>query len=163
MIIIPLYLCKVELSGSVQPEKQVKSEADIQKWIHSQAYYDLIGFINGISTAIQGKKISDDIYVSNVMKQLLGIFDKLNEMVDEIPPTDQPQRFGNKSFRTWSRRMNNVCTNFMIFEFLLNFLMRLYFIGYLSNTAEMYTKRKMFPCGRVGVLHVGIIRKFSSN
>ncbi|XP_073824945.1 phosphotyrosyl phosphatase activator [Musca autumnalis] len=93
--------------ATATPEKCVKSEADLQKWLRSQAYYDLIGFINGISTDIQGKKISDNLYVSPQMEKLLGIFEKLNSMVDEIPPTDQPQRFGNKAFRTWSQKMNH--------------------------------------------------------
>uniref|UniRef100_A0A1I8PXA8 Serine/threonine-protein phosphatase 2A activator n=1 Tax=Stomoxys calcitrans TaxID=35570 RepID=A0A1I8PXA8_STOCA len=104
-----------DLIGCVQPEKRVKFESDIQKWLRSEAYHDLIGFINGISTAIQGKKVSDDIYVSTEMQKLLDMFDKLNAMVDEIPPTDQPQRFGNKSFRDWSRKMNQD-----IFEILRN-------------------------------------------
>ncbi|XP_075151795.1 phosphotyrosyl phosphatase activator isoform X2 [Haematobia irritans] len=107
MIVQDLKNIPQELAGIAQPEKRVKSEADTQKWLHSQAYYDLIGFINGISTAIQGKRISDDIYVSREMQKLLEIFDKLNKLLDETPPTDQPQRFGNKSFRLWSRKMNH--------------------------------------------------------
>lgn len=77
-------------------------------WMQSAAYHDLLGFINGISTAIQGKRISDDIYISPVMANLLGIFEKLNGLIDETPPIDQPQRFGNKAYRTWSRKVNHV-------------------------------------------------------
>lgn len=98
----------MELAGGAQPEKRVKQVSDIQTWLRSEAYYDLVGFINGISTAIQGKKLNDQIYVSPTMKSLIEIFDKLNAMVDDTPPIDQPQRFGNKAFRAWSRKMNHV-------------------------------------------------------
>lgn len=98
----------MELAGGAQPEKRIKNVNDMQHWLHSEAYYDLVGFINGISTAIQGRKISDKIYVSPRMEGLIEIFDKLNALVDETPPTEQPQRFGNKAFRGWSRKMNHV-------------------------------------------------------
>lgn len=100
----------MELAGEAQPEKRLKSVTDMQLWLRSEAYYDLVGFINGISTAIQGKKLSDKIYVSPIMNGLIGIFDKLNALVDETPPTDDQQRFGNKAFRAWSRKMNHVST-----------------------------------------------------
>lgn len=43
------------------------------------------------------------------MQKLLQMFDKFNEMIDSSPPMDQPQRFGNKSYRAWWRKMNHVC------------------------------------------------------
>ncbi|XP_065355726.1 serine/threonine-protein phosphatase 2A activator [Calliphora vicina] len=93
--------------GAAQPEKRVKQLSDVQVWLRSEAYYDLVGFINGISTAVQGKKINDQIYISPTMKSLIEIFDKLNAFIDETPPIEQPQRFGNKAFRAWSRKMNH--------------------------------------------------------
>lgn len=86
----------------------MKQILDLQVWLRSEAFYDLVGFINGISTAIQGRKLSDEIYVSPIMENLIGIFAKLNQLIDEFPPIEQPQRFGNKAFRSWSRKMNQV-------------------------------------------------------
>ncbi|XP_023295705.2 serine/threonine-protein phosphatase 2A activator [Lucilia cuprina] len=97
----------LELAGAAQPEKKVKQLSDVQVWLRSEAYYDLVGFINGISTAIQGKKLNDQIYISPTMKNLIEIFDKLNSFINETPPIEQPQRFGNKAFRAWSRKMNH--------------------------------------------------------
>ena len=77
---------QVELAGAGHPEKFVKQLTDVQVWLRSEAYYDLVGFINGISTAIQGKKISDDIYISPAMENLIKIFDNLNSLVDATPP-----------------------------------------------------------------------------
>lgn len=98
----------MELAGAAQPEKRVKQLADVQVWLRSKAYYDLVGFINGISSAVQGKKINDQIYISPTMKGIIEIFDRLNALIDDTPPIEQPQRFGNKAFRVWSRKMNHV-------------------------------------------------------
>lgn len=112
----------MELAGAAQPEKRVKQLPDVQVWLRSEAYYDLVGFINGISTAIQGKKMTAEIYISPAMKNLIEIFDKLNALIDETPPIDQPQRFGNKAFRAWTRKMNHVsCRRSLLFHYFNNF------------------------------------------
>lgn len=33
------------------------------------------------------------------------MIDRLNVIVDEVPPIEQPQRFGNKAFKTWYERL----------------------------------------------------------
>ena len=42
--------------------------------------------------------------VENFMK----ILDTLSGWVDDIPPIDQPQRFGNKAFRQWHDKLKEV-------------------------------------------------------
>lgn len=99
----------VEALSGHEPSKHVKIPQDIAKWQRSEAYYDLLGFINAVSYAIQGKRINDpNIYISPTMKNVVGIFDKLNKLVDESPPVDQPTRFGNKGYRVWARKMHRV-------------------------------------------------------
>lgn len=43
------------------------------------------------------------------------MLDKMSNWIDEIPPIDQPQRFGNKAFRDYFKRVKEVlittCTN----------------------------------------------------
>ncbi|XP_055381674.1 serine/threonine-protein phosphatase 2A activator-like [Condylostylus longicornis] len=104
----------VETASYVTPEKKVKSMADMNKWQKSEAYYDLIGFINGISVVIQGKRNSYDCYVSETMNKLLEIFDKLNKLVDDTPPIDQPQRFGNQAFRIWFEKLSSMTPNLLV-------------------------------------------------
>ncbi|XP_055680579.1 serine/threonine-protein phosphatase 2A activator [Lutzomyia longipalpis] len=87
------------------PTKCVKSAMDIQAWEHSEAYHELIGFINSVSMSIQGKKISSEVPKTAGVDKVLGLFGKLNAWVEEIPPVDQPQRFGNSAYRTWHQRM----------------------------------------------------------
>lgn len=42
---------------------------------------------------------------SQSVENLLNILNKLSEWVDEIPPVQQPQRFGNTAFRTWLQKL----------------------------------------------------------
>lgn len=78
---------------------------DLTQWQKSRAYHDLIGFINGTSSAIQGIKTTDEMYESEMMRKLLGVFDSLEKLVEQHPPLEQPQRFGNKAYRDWAREM----------------------------------------------------------
>ena len=36
------------------------------------------------------------------------MLNKLDNWVDEIPPIQQPQRFGNKAFKTWYQKVQEV-------------------------------------------------------
>lgn len=76
-------------------------------WEKSEAYYDIVGFINSISNAVQG--IKNTVYLEQipVVQNLLHLFEKLSKMVDETPPIDQPQRFGNKSYRDWFEKLQS--------------------------------------------------------
>lgn len=76
-------------------------------WEKSSAYYDIIGFINAIGQSIQGKKLSTKLEPSPIADNLVELFDKLGKLVDETPPLDQPQRFGNKAFRDWFAKMQD--------------------------------------------------------
>lgn len=90
------------------PTKCVKTEGDMMVWMRSEAYYDIVGFINGISLAIQGKRLTDDCPMSATMRNLLEVFTKLNALIDATPPIAQPQRFGNKAYRDWFKKMQDV-------------------------------------------------------
>ena len=47
------------------------------------------------------------IYLQTCQK-LINILETLDKWLEEIPPTDQPQRFGNKAFRDWYKRLDEV-------------------------------------------------------
>ena len=40
--------------------------------------------------------------------KLLEVLETMNKWIDEIPPIDQPQRFGNKAYRDWFDRLTEV-------------------------------------------------------
>lgn len=91
----------------VMPAKCVRNMNDMAIWEKSTAYYDIVGFINAISQAIQGKKLSIKLDASPIADNLVHIFEELNKLVDDTPPLDQPQRFGNKAYRDWFTKMQN--------------------------------------------------------
>lgn len=55
--------------------------------------------------SIQGKKLSISLDPSPVADNVANIFENLNKLIDETPPLDQPQRFGNKAYRDWFTKM----------------------------------------------------------
>lgn len=42
------------------------------------------------------------------MAAVLAALDELDAWIDEIPPLQTPQRFGNLAFRTWGKRLEDV-------------------------------------------------------
>ena len=44
-----------------------------------------------------------------VITGLLGLLDELDKWIDEIPPVEQQQRFGNKAFKDWHSKLEQVC------------------------------------------------------
>ena len=67
-----------------------------------------MGFVNILNEAVKGKKLTDDIPASPVIDKLLKVMEKLSRWVDEMPPVEQPQRFGNKAFRNWWEKVRDV-------------------------------------------------------
>jgi serine/threonine-protein phosphatase 2A activator len=88
------------------PEKKIKSQDDMAAWERSETHFDLIGFINTICMAVQGKRLSSPCELTDVAKGVLNILAKFEQLAVETPPIDQPQRFGNMAFRSWYKKMS---------------------------------------------------------
>uniref|UniRef100_A0A671R5P2 Serine/threonine-protein phosphatase 2A activator n=1 Tax=Sinocyclocheilus anshuiensis TaxID=1608454 RepID=A0A671R5P2_9TELE len=78
------------------------------KWKRSQAYADYIGFILTLNEGVKGKKLTCEYQVSEVVEKLLAMLGTLDRWIDETPPVDQPSRFGNKAYRTWYAKLDQV-------------------------------------------------------
>ncbi|XP_060080326.1 serine/threonine-protein phosphatase 2A activator-like, partial [Ylistrum balloti] len=90
------------------PNKKVNLPTDVPAWESSEAYRDLVGFICAVSEAVKSKKIRDDYPISETTTRLVGLLDTMDKWIDEIPPIDQPQRFGNKAFKDFYDRLKDV-------------------------------------------------------
>ena len=66
-----------------------------------------MGCINAFNEAVKGKKSSTQHPYNESIKKLVQLLEQVDRWIDEIPPTDQPQRFGNKSFRMWLQRLSD--------------------------------------------------------
>ena len=89
------------------PVKCVVTEAGLKKWKDSAGYQDLITFIQHVGRAVENKQVSGECPESPGVKGILAILEKLKVWVGEIPPDDQPQRFGNRSYRVWQARLTD--------------------------------------------------------
>lgn len=67
-----------------------------------------MGFILTLNEAVQGKALDAECPQSLLVNNVVQMLNKFDEWITEIPPTEQPQRFGNKSFRTWHEKLQQV-------------------------------------------------------
>ncbi|GFS58740.1 hypothetical protein NPIL_563291 [Nephila pilipes] len=89
----------------IVPVKAIYTLADMRKWERSEAYHEYMGFVLAMNEATKGKKITDVSITSDFVTKLIGLLDILDNWITEIPPIEQPQRFGNKAFRTFYSKL----------------------------------------------------------
>ncbi|XP_012233287.1 serine/threonine-protein phosphatase 2A activator-like [Linepithema humile] len=89
----------------IVPKKCIKVPTDITVWQKSEAYFEYLGFILALNEAVQGKTLDTECVQSPILTNVIQMLNKFDEWITEIPPTEQPQRFGNKSFRTWHEKL----------------------------------------------------------
>ncbi|KAF6215067.1 hypothetical protein GE061_009816 [Apolygus lucorum] len=87
------------------PQRAVLKIEDMTRWENSEAYYEYLGFILAMNNVIKGHSSKEKFPLSPNVEALLTILNRLSDWIDEIPPIQQPQRFGNKAFRTWLDRL----------------------------------------------------------
>lgn len=97
----------------LQPVKAIKKITDMALWEKSEAYMEYTGFIATLNEAIKSKPLSVDCKVSDNIMKLMNILDKIDKMIDEFPPVEQPQRFGNISFKDWLGQLRQSSTQFL--------------------------------------------------
>lgn len=95
------------------PKKEIYTMQDMPKWEKSEAYQEYMGFVMMINECVKGKKISTPCHVSQVVENIVELLKILDIWIDETPPLDQPQRFGNKAFRIWFDRLKNAATKLL--------------------------------------------------
>ncbi|XP_013415791.1 serine/threonine-protein phosphatase 2A activator-like isoform X1 [Lingula anatina] len=81
------------------PVREVLKPEQMPAWESSQAYRDLVGFIIAMNEAVKNKSLNDECHISQLTTNLLDMLNTISSWIDEIPPVDQPQRFGNKAFK----------------------------------------------------------------
>lgn len=83
------------------PKRAIMSPLDMGKWTKSKALAEYTGFIKRLNEMCKDTKLTDTFDISPMVQHLLDMLSKLSQWVDEIPAIQQPQRFGNKAFKTW--------------------------------------------------------------
>ncbi|KAF5281252.1 hypothetical protein FQA39_LY05138 [Lamprigera yunnana] len=90
----------------IVPTKAVKLPEDMKLWENSEAYLEYLGFVLALNESVCGRSncLKGEV-LSEVILKLIEMLEKLNKMIDEVPPIQQPQRFGNQAFRTWYKKL----------------------------------------------------------
>lgn len=68
---------------------------------------EYVGFITSMNDVVRSKPIRD-LPETIVIRGILDLLDTLDQWITDIPPIEQPQRFGNKAFRTWWSNLKEV-------------------------------------------------------
>lgn len=104
---LPLELKKLSFDDRefVVPKKAIKVPDDMMLWQKSEAYFEYLGFLLALNEAVQGQSSDAECSQSSVVVSTVEMLKKFDEWIDAIPPADQPQRFGNKSFRVWHAKL----------------------------------------------------------
>lgn len=83
------------------PKRAILSPMDMDNWKKSKCLADFTSFINQMSNSAKETKLTDEVEISKTVQNILDMLCTLSKWIDEIPPIQQPQRFGNKAFKTW--------------------------------------------------------------
>lgn len=82
------------------PSKKINDEVSLQKFLSSATSMDLAMFIVECQKAVKSSKMTKT-ELPPKMSAFMDYLQKIYDWLDEVPPIDQPMRFGNKAFRTW--------------------------------------------------------------
>lgn len=89
------------------PRKRINSQADLETFVHSRLCNQLVSFACELANSVKGVPCSPERRetASPLVRGFAELLDELERWVDEIPPLQQPMRFGNKAFRQWHARL----------------------------------------------------------
>lgn len=89
-----------------EPQREIKTLQSLGRWSGSQAYKDLLGLILAINETAKGKSLTEPSFqISPAITKLEELLTTVEAWTDVYKPCEQPQRFGNKSFREWHKRL----------------------------------------------------------
>lgn len=103
------------------PTKKIHDGPDVQFFLTSYAYRDVMTFILQLNHAVVARRDSNaspesiqkwildspDMSYSEPVQRLRILLQKLEEVIEDAPPDTGPRRFGNVSFRTWYKLVEN--------------------------------------------------------
>ena len=95
----------------ITPSKQINDGPDVARFLTSKAYRDIGAFVLQLNRALCPRKTDggpSKTFPLGVKRQgpetirkLQQLLEKAGSFIEEAPPDPGPRRFGNVSFRTW--------------------------------------------------------------
>ncbi|KAI8905027.1 Phosphotyrosyl phosphatase activator [Gorgonomyces haynaldii] len=80
--------------------KKILTKEDLDRFHSSPVYLELLEFLEQLNKSAMDKPITNKPLNPNV-QSVVDMLHKLQALVDEIKPIEQPTRFGNPSFQVW--------------------------------------------------------------
>ncbi|KAG5652753.1 hypothetical protein H0H81_003840 [Sphagnurus paluster] len=111
-----------ELPSKSPPAPKIKTDADASAWRTMRSYEDYAIFLRRLNEAVVSRFLpwssSPSLLISSeqAIMKTLELLEMLDRWIDEIPPMESPQRFGNLAFRTWGARLEEVRSRVLKFE-----------------------------------------------
>lgn len=60
------------------------------------------------------------------------MLETLDRWIDETPPVDQPSRFGNKAYRTWYAKLDQVSIQFVTWSIIhIHYTFHFFYVMYM--------------------------------
>ncbi|KAF9034493.1 Phosphotyrosyl phosphatase activator [Hymenopellis radicata] len=97
-----------DLASLEVPSQKIHSDYDVEAWKGTQGYKDYALYLRRLNEAVVGCYLPlEGTSASTAIDSLIALLDVLDGWIDEIPPLETPQRFGNLAFRTWGQRFED--------------------------------------------------------
>lgn len=61
-----------------------------------------------LGEAVTGKANDFECPASPIVEKILNMLETMDSWIKDIPPIQQPMRYGNKAYRIWNDRLVNV-------------------------------------------------------
>jgi len=88
------------------PTPKIRTDADLEAWKQTRGYSDYSLFLQWLNEAVVGCSLPHtNSNQSEGITRVLSLLDELDGWINEIPPLQTAQRFGNLAFRTWGKRL----------------------------------------------------------
>ncbi|KAF1331966.1 Serine/threonine-protein phosphatase, partial [Globisporangium splendens] len=110
-----------------EPTRAIFAESDLRKFVGStvrhlrallsplllpdarilcaNAHQMILVFVKHLNESVKGKSVDSEYEVSPNVQMAVDMIAEINSWVDEIPPIQQPMRFGNRAFRAFYDRV----------------------------------------------------------
>mmetsp|Transcript_295 Transcript_295/g.356 ORF Transcript_295/g.356 Transcript_295/m.356 type:complete len:236 (-) Transcript_295:382-1089(-) len=82
------------------PDKTIITPEHVEMFKASVGCTELVGFITALVNACKSTRMTATPLTEN-LTPLHNLLEQLSVWIDEVPPIDQPMRFGNRAYRTW--------------------------------------------------------------
>jgi serine/threonine-protein phosphatase 2A activator len=121
-------------SHPIKPVKKIVSAEEVEFFRESEGLSRIMAFILSLCESVIGIKCSEIPEPSTAVVKIIDILNKMDYWLEEIPLSDEPQRFGNPVFKIFIERLNNFSLNlFPEWEIEL----RSYFLNSFGNSIRL--------------------------